>query len=247
MPADTLGAVAKKAAMTGAVGGLAVAASGGDTKESIDAFIKSGGAVLVQAGQSYVKKNYSSVGPSKLDAYCITAVGRKCADAQKWYERSKQRLDELSQAVTFAPTVKLTANGDWAISWNKGAIEDPETDVPSVVLTYVGGGSPFKNTLTEIAALGDPQTFATNWVAFRDVGGESTFFIYADPARQGTAPQMGDILASNREVNVRGRPAGWDSPRGVLPEGAKIKIYEVRTLYADGEPQEWVRIQRLPD
>ncbi|MGR9438409.1 hypothetical protein ACU8V1_25875 (plasmid) [Rhizobium leguminosarum] len=243
MPTDTLGGVAKKAAMTGAVGGLAVAASGGSTKESLDAFIKSGGAVVVQEGQSYVKKNYSSVGPSKLDAYCVTAVGRSCAAAEKWYEKSKTRLDELAKAKEVRPTVLMTKNGEWSISWNKSEIVNPQEDVPAVALTYVGEGSSFKNTVGVMATLGDPSKFPNTWVAFRDVGASSSFFSFANPRAGQTAPAVGDQLIANRDINIRAAPAEWKEKRGVLAEGTAVIVLEIKTLTADGKQQQWVRVQ----
>lgn len=246
IPTDTLGGVAKKAAMTGAVGGLAVAAGGGSEKEALDAFIKSGGAVVVQEGQSYVKKNYSSVGASKLDAYCQTAVGRTCAAASKWYEKSKKRLDQLAEAKAVQKTVMIL-NKDWSISWDPVGIANPEEDVPSVALTYIGEGSSFKNTVNVLATLGDPSKFPNTWVAFRDVGANSSFFGFANPRAGQTVPVVGDQLIANRDINVRAAPADWTSKRGVLSEGTSVVVLEVKTLTADGQKQEWLRIQTNAD
>ena len=100
MPAGSLGEVAKKACVTGAIGGIAVAASGGDAAAVQDAFLKSGGMVVVQSGQSYLNKRYVDPAVAKTDSYCMSAVGAKCsvilpklqADAQ-----GKIILDENGQ------------------------------------------------------------------------------------------------------------------------------------------------------
>ncbi|WP_438391203.1 hypothetical protein [Caballeronia sp. DA-9] len=243
MPSTSLDAVARKAAMTGAVGGLAVAASGGSTEETLKAFVDSGGAVLVQAGQSYVKKNYSSVGSSKLDQYCVTAAGRRCADAKQWYGKAKTRLDQLNEMKQDLATLTTTDDGNWSISWDKTAIGSNAKDVPAIALTYVGDGSPFKNTINRIAALSNPVKFANTWVAFRDVGASSSFFSYADPQRNGSLPKVGDEIIANRAINIRSSPAHWASGARVLPQGSHLRIIEMRTLYGNGKPQEWVRFQ----
>ncbi|OYR33003.1 hypothetical protein CES86_5311 [Brucella lupini] len=243
IPTDTLGDAAKKAAMTGAVGGLAVAASGGSSKEVLDTFVKSGGAVVVQAGESYAKKNYSSVGAAKMDSFCVTAVGRTCAEAKTWYDKSKKRLDDLATVKTIQPTVLLTKDGQWSISWSKPAIDAPETDVPAVALTYVGDGSPFKNTINVIETLGDPSKYPNTWVAFRDVGARSSFFGFANPRAGQTTPVVGDELIANRDINIRAAPADWKETRGTLSESATVVVLEVKTFTVEGKQQEWIRIQ----
>lgn len=79
MPTGSVGEVAKKAYVTGAIGGIAVAASGGDDAAVRDAFLKSGGMVIVQSGRSYVNKTYVSPAVAKTDSYCMSAVGAKCS------------------------------------------------------------------------------------------------------------------------------------------------------------------------
>ena len=79
MPAGSVGEVAKKAYVTGAIGGIAVAASGGDEAAVRDAFLKSGGMVVVQSGQSYLNKTYVNPAVAKTDSYCMSAVGAKCS------------------------------------------------------------------------------------------------------------------------------------------------------------------------
>lgn len=55
MPGATVSDVVKKAAIAGAVGGIAVAAAGGDEKAITNAFLKSSGNVLAQNAQDSVK------------------------------------------------------------------------------------------------------------------------------------------------------------------------------------------------
>jgi hypothetical protein len=245
MPSGTITEAAKKAAMAGAVGGLAVAASGGNTKQAINAFISSGGAVLVQAGQSYVKQNYVSDSPSSMDQYCVTALGDGCAQARKWYDSTKAQVEELEQAKETLSTVRMTSDRNWAISWNKTAIDQSENRVPAVTLTYIGDGSPFKNTINDLVVLSDPVKYSKSWVAFRDVGASDTFFTFAYPKRSGPPPRVGDVVTANRDVHIRFEAARWKDTNGVLPRGSRVRIVEVKTLEGAGKPQEWVRFETV--
>lgn len=76
--------VAKRVAVTGAIGGLAIAAAGGDENAVRDGFVKAGAMVLIQEGyRSYVKHELfetdkpgkeSGFRASKGDAYCTSSV-----------------------------------------------------------------------------------------------------------------------------------------------------------------------------
>lgn len=90
MPTGSVGEVAKKALVTGAMGGVAVAAGGGDDAAVRDAFLKSGGMVVVQSGQSYVTKKYVDPAVAKADAYCMSAVGSKCSIVLPKLQRDAQ-------------------------------------------------------------------------------------------------------------------------------------------------------------
>ncbi|MBQ0822647.1 hypothetical protein KBI52_20890 [Microvirga sp. HBU67558] len=90
MPQGTLGQVTKKALVSGAVGGIAVAAAGGDETAVKDAFLKQGGMVIVQSGQSYVTKKYVDPAVAKADQYCMNSVGVKCSLVLPKYQRDAQ-------------------------------------------------------------------------------------------------------------------------------------------------------------
>jgi hypothetical protein len=78
MPSSTAAEVLKKAAVTGAVGGMAVAAAGGDERAVKDAFLKSGSAVLVQGASDQL----TAYAPKAQDAIqtvqCISAGDVNC-------------------------------------------------------------------------------------------------------------------------------------------------------------------------
>jgi hypothetical protein len=182
MPAGSVGEVAKKAYVTGAIGGIAVAASGGDEAAVRDAFLKSGGMVVVQSGQSYINKTYVNPAVAKTDSYCMSAVGAKCsvilpklrADAQGKIlldENGQPKLDTSAilpnkadvkpwqdAAAANQESVRRFANQiftkdeQWAISWDKNALVNKSASIPAVVMTYTGPGSPFDEKVQDIKA-----------------------------------------------------------------------------------------------
>jgi hypothetical protein len=66
---DSTAGVAKKAIVTGAVGGVAVAASGGSQADIEQTFLRSGGMVVVQSAQTYVTQKYVDPAVERADSY----------------------------------------------------------------------------------------------------------------------------------------------------------------------------------
>jgi hypothetical protein len=92
MPAGTAGEVLKKAAVTGAVAGIAAAAAGGDEKAVQGAVLKSGGAVLVQGAsnqlQAYSPKAYNAV----QTVQCISARDVDCLSSTTYAKDVKGKI-----------------------------------------------------------------------------------------------------------------------------------------------------------
>jgi len=92
MPAGTAGEVLKKAAVTGAVAGIAAAAAGGDEKSVTDAVLTSGGAVLVQ-GASDQLKAYSPKAENAIQTVqCISARDVDCLSNTTYAKDAKGKL-----------------------------------------------------------------------------------------------------------------------------------------------------------
>ena len=64
---------AQKSLISGAIGGVAVAAGGGDVNALVEGFLKSGGMVLVQDGYSEYTENDPGTRQSMDEAYCMLA------------------------------------------------------------------------------------------------------------------------------------------------------------------------------
>jgi len=92
MPSGTMGEVLKKSAIAGAAGGIAVAAAGGDEQAIKEGFLKSAGAVLVQAGNDKAK----AYAPKAKDAYdtvqCISARDVDCMSRTTWARDAKGKI-----------------------------------------------------------------------------------------------------------------------------------------------------------
>jgi hypothetical protein len=111
MPTGTVGEVLKKSAMAGAMGGIAVAAAGGDEKAVKDAFLRSAGNVLVQAGQDQVQ-NYSPVGKQALDTVqCISAKDTECFSKLSYVKNAKGSILKELKTEKLDPSQKV---GKWS-------------------------------------------------------------------------------------------------------------------------------------
>lgn len=73
----------KKAIVTGAIGGLGVAAAGGDENAVREAFLMAGGMVLIQDGFREYTTHDADPSPSKGEAYCISAASTDCTTLPK--------------------------------------------------------------------------------------------------------------------------------------------------------------------
>jgi hypothetical protein len=116
LPAGTAGEVVKKAALSGAAGGIAVAAAGGDEQAIKDGFLKSAGAVLVQGGTDRLKA-YS---PEAKDAYdtvqCLSARDVDCLSNTTWARNAKGKILYDDKGKPRIDTSKLDPNqyvGKW--------------------------------------------------------------------------------------------------------------------------------------
>lgn len=159
LPTGTAGEVARKAALTGAVSGISVAASGGTDEAALRAFLQAGSGVIVQSGQSYVRENAANSEivtalQAEADSYCIMTMGGDCAQIGEWYTEAKTTIEAAQDAARAGPELVFSTDGNWSISWVKSASSmHNDKGAPPAVLTYVGPGSPFYEKYRQIAAL----------------------------------------------------------------------------------------------
>ncbi|MBB6581659.1 hypothetical protein [Ralstonia solanacearum] len=84
MPTGTMGQVVEKAAVAGAAGGIAVAAAGGDEGAIKDAFLKSGGQVIVQAGTDAARGYSPNMVETAQVLQCISARDIDCVSKTRY-------------------------------------------------------------------------------------------------------------------------------------------------------------------
>ncbi|MDT0513414.1 hypothetical protein [Halomonas sp. LES1] len=89
IPSNTAGELTKKTLVTGAIGGVAVAASGGDEAAIREGFLRSGGMVLVQDGYRRVTTHELDARASRGEAYCMTTIGEDCSPPNEAYIRDE--------------------------------------------------------------------------------------------------------------------------------------------------------------
>ena len=87
LPNDTAAEIAQKTIMAGAIGGIAVAAAGGDQQAIQEGFLRAGGSVLVQAVYETQTTHELDARISRGDAYCMAAIdpSAPCAPPIKAY------------------------------------------------------------------------------------------------------------------------------------------------------------------
>lgn len=141
MPSGTMGEVLKKTAMAGAAGGIAVAAAGGDEQAIKEGFLKSAGAVLVQAGNDKAK----AFAPKAKDAWdtvqCISARDLDCMSKTTWAKDAKGRILKDAQGKPRLDTSKLDPQqyiGKWtgidpkSVEGKKNALMTTISQLPKV-------------------------------------------------------------------------------------------------------------------
>lgn len=82
---------------------------------------------------------------------------------------------------------------------------------------------------------------AEEWVAAQDVGVPEAFFSRAGATLTADEIRVGDLLVSNRDINVRPGPADWSRVLTVLPAGTLIAVLETAELAAGNWSQVWLR------
>jgi hypothetical protein len=214
-----------------------------------NAAAQGGGSVIVQSGEAYVTKEYVDPSNAKADAFCTDAVKTSCAEAKQWLTDSKDRLKQYKSDAL--PNTVITNDGLWAISWDMKVLLDRDSRAPGVVLTYIGNGSPYKEQMLRLAALGDRAKFtppvveSTSWAAFNDPGGASPYFDRISPAGAASV-RPDDLLKANRTVNVRPGPSGGGWRRiDVIARGETVKVLQVEIADTKYGPQEWIRFDRV--
>jgi hypothetical protein len=92
IPSGTAGEVLKKSAMAGALGGIAVAAAGGDEKAVKEAFLKSSGAVLIQSSTDQLKAFSPKANDAIEMSRCISAKDLDCVSNTTYGRDIKGRI-----------------------------------------------------------------------------------------------------------------------------------------------------------
>jgi len=92
MPANTTSEIVRKAALSGAAGGISVAAAGGDEKAITDGFLKSAGAVLIQAGRNEAEAYSPDLTDAANTVQCISAQNVDCISNTTWARNAQGRI-----------------------------------------------------------------------------------------------------------------------------------------------------------
>lgn len=92
LPSGTTTEIIKKTAVAGAVGGLAVAAAGGDEQAVTEAFLRSGGAVLVQSGSENFKMHNPKAADAIQTVHCLSTRDMDCLSKTTYVKDAKGKI-----------------------------------------------------------------------------------------------------------------------------------------------------------
>lgn len=267
MPQGTLGEVLKKAGAAGAIGGVVAAASGGDQDEIVKAFMKSGGAVIVQSGEAYAEKNIKNPLIAKADSYCFSATGSNCTDVKTWYDQKSGLIREYQKKIATGDTsdigMLLAKNKQWMITWNKAALKAGDVGSASIAFTYIGEGSMHRTAILTLVDLGDKKNsplakqvlqrqsaaIPQRWVALQDYGAADYFFTKVVPQNDAAPFKEGDIIRALRSVYIRPRMIATSYNPKTTPKVEKNGVVVIRSLKKDmkldGRSQLWAQIDLI--
>lgn len=189
MPNGTAGAIMKKTIVGGAIGGLSVAAAGGDRDAIKNGFLMSGGVILIQSAyQDYTHhplddKAYKA---SAHEGYCMATVGADCSPPSEAYARdakgnildeNNQPLDKFGNKIDAAGKIQTAADGTPL----KGV---PQVDVTKTDPTYnhvgkwstatdhsvAGERGAFMNGVSKVPGMNAMALFHDKWCVDTNMG-----------------------------------------------------------------------------
>lgn len=191
IPANApVSAVVQRAAVAGAAGGIAVAAQGGDEAAIRNGFLKAGGAVLIQAGESRLQAYSPQAGNAVQVAECISAKDVDCLSNTTYARDAKGRLlKEASGIVEIRPNRlnPATEVGQWTgIDLNDAKAEA-------------------KRIVTDISKLPGTNTVALfdgRWVLTTTLGSQKSI-AYGKPTVVLTSVGQAPPFSFDREVGTK--------------------------------------------
>jgi hypothetical protein len=166
LPSDTAGQIAQKAIATGAIGGMAVAAAGGDEEAIREGFLRAGGMVLVQEAYASYTDHPLDPRASEGEPYCMATVGEKCSPELSAYERDANgniRYDEHgSPRVDVTKTdVRRPHVGTWSKAGDAPLIGAGEQSGSMVLASKIPGVNAMSILHDKFAVSWDLNTFTS--------------------------------------------------------------------------------------
>ena len=120
MTLDAGGMAARRSAVAGAIGGMALAAAGGDQQAILEAFLRDGGMVLIHDGFKRYIGSKLVARSSDEDAYCMSAMGAECPAIAGVYVRDDKGSVVYKEGKPQLAPSQQRGNGGGARSakWN---------------------------------------------------------------------------------------------------------------------------------
>lgn len=107
LESNTTTQLARKVAITASVGGIAIAAAGGNEQAIREGFFRAGAMVLVQDGYKRYLGSELDARSSKGEAYCMSAVGEACSPPEAAYVKVNGEIVKDSQGLPVVDMSKV--------------------------------------------------------------------------------------------------------------------------------------------
>ncbi|MNJ94115.1 hypothetical protein D3C87_118020 [compost metagenome] len=158
MPSGDKFDIIKKAVLSGAVGGLAIAASGGDESDILEGFILAGGFVIIQDGYRSSTGHELDARSSTSDPYCAAPGTEGCKIVDKAHyidENGRPRIDfsKLDPKASFVGQGYMP-NPEEGFLMGKGRPE----------YTLAHDSSPLMKSIGKVPGFNAMALFHDNWV-----------------------------------------------------------------------------------
>ncbi|WEK01214.1 MAG: hypothetical protein P0Y59_05855 [Candidatus Sphingomonas phytovorans] len=228
--------IAKKAIVAGAIGGLAVAAAGGDGDAIRDGFLKAGGMMVIQDGYRQftggqdLAQNVKSPTEGSFCTLAVPASGASCAPPKEWFKLDAQgnflRNDANEPIIDISKVdprysyvgLASSGQGNWLISEN----------------------GPVMNGIAKIPGVNAMAIFHDQWVITAPLSGwtnQATIVPAIVVTYLGTEAGTQQVIAEAIQKDREARAAGRQNPKAESRADAYLCAGEVAEESVAQAPQ----------
>jgi hypothetical protein len=231
LPTSTFSESVKKAVATGTIGGLAIAASGGDEAAIRKGFLMTGGMVLVQDGYREFTGHELNPEGAKGEPYCMLAnpkINASCAPPKSAYVRDQYENIVYENGLPKIDISKLDPERSYVGQWYK----------PGEKINLASDNSLFMRSVAKVPGMNAMAIFHDQWTYSWDMNILTNVMSIAPAVvltYMGTvAPINNEIRDTNIESNNKNLQPRIESNN--KSQDSNIESYTIRDMFS-GHPE----------